>query len=169
MPESEKSALVEALRTQGAWVEETLRALTDEQLALGRYENGWSGREIVAHVAAIEWTYPRLIDRARNAAGADADAGDQGGGAPRGGMDGYNRRQVERRAATPVEELIDEFRRNREALLLAIEEADDALFDVAIQSAGGREGTLAQVLREVAIEHVEGHVHDVVGRDPAGR
>jgi hypothetical protein len=49
-----------------------------------------------------------------------------------------------------------------------VEAADDALFEVEVRSAGGRTGRLAAVLREVAIEHVEGHIRDVLG-EPEGR
>ncbi|MBI2217338.1 MAG: hypothetical protein HYU51_08580 [Candidatus Rokubacteria bacterium] len=46
---------------------ETVRGLPPRRLEEGRYENGWNGREILAHLASIEWTYPRLIEIAREA------------------------------------------------------------------------------------------------------
>jgi hypothetical protein len=30
---------------------------------MGIYENGWNGREVVAHLAGIEWSLPGLITR----------------------------------------------------------------------------------------------------------
>jgi hypothetical protein len=50
----------------------TLRAIPAAAFDEGRYENGWNGREILAHVASIEWTYPRLLDLARAASVGDA-------------------------------------------------------------------------------------------------
>jgi hypothetical protein len=166
VPASPKQALIEELGANGAWAEEALRGLSEAELAQGRYENGWSGRQILAHVAAIEWTYPRLLDLAREAGGTEREANGRVQASARGGMDEYNRRRVEKREGVPVSVLIDEMVRNRAALIDAIEAADDGLFDVPIRSAGGRTGTLAAVMREVAIDHVRGHVNDIVGIRP---
>jgi hypothetical protein len=62
-----KDELLEALRSGGRKVTERVRALPAAELEQGRYENGWNGREILAHIASIEWTYPKLIDIAREA------------------------------------------------------------------------------------------------------
>ena len=63
-----KAELIEALRAGGQEAVERLSALPEEKFGEGRYENGWNGRQILAHVASIEWTYPRLLDLARQAA-----------------------------------------------------------------------------------------------------
>jgi Mycothiol maleylpyruvate isomerase N-terminal domain len=155
-----KLELLEALRTCGEQALRTLRAVPESSLARGRYEGGWTGREIVAHLASVEWTYPRLIDLARqSAARAGARAGSTA--APSGGIDAYNARQVARRAETPVAELLAEFKRNREATIAAVEETDDALLAIPVQTAAGLSGPLGAVLRFVAVDHVLGHVEDV--------
>jgi hypothetical protein len=132
----------------------------------GRYENGWNGRQILAHLASIEWTYPRLVDIAREAASARAPVAGSRPGAPptramRGGNDAYNDRQVARRAHLPAAELLAEFERNRAATIEAVERADDALFARTIRSAGGVTGTLAEVFYQVAVMHVLGHARDI--------
>lgn len=171
-----KAELIEALRAGGQEAVERLSALPEEKFGEGRYENGWSGRQILAHVASIEWTYPRLLDLARQAAtpppGA-APANESTAGpaeakaAPtrpaRGGIDSYNERQVEKRADASVAELLEEFQRNREATIAAVESADEALFARPILSAGGISGLLADVINSIAILHVRGHVSDIVG------
>jgi hypothetical protein len=63
-----KAELLAALRASRDEVLALVRALSPERLEEGRYENGWNGRQILAHLASIEWTYPRLIDIAREAA-----------------------------------------------------------------------------------------------------
>src|SRR5437879_13582774 len=91
-----KAELLARLTASRDHVVATVRALPAEALERGRYENGWNGRQILAHVASIEWTYPRLIDIARETGETDAAARD--GGLPmramRGGGDGHNYRQV---------------------------------------------------------------------------
>ncbi len=53
-----KDELLQILRSNGAEVVAKLRGLPPEAFEQGRYENGWNGRQILAHVASIEWTYP---------------------------------------------------------------------------------------------------------------
>ena len=59
-----KSELLDLLRSGGEQVLSRLRALPVDDFERGRYENGWNGRQILAHIASIEWTYPRLLDLA---------------------------------------------------------------------------------------------------------
>jgi DinB family protein len=160
-----KGELLEALRTSRDHVLAAVRAVPAESLEQGRYEGGWNGRQILAHVSSIEWTYPRLIDIAREAEAAS----ELPTRVMRGGADAYNDRQVAKRAHLSAAELLVEFERNRAATIRAVEAADERLFARPIRSAGGVTGPLATVLHAVAIEHVLGHVRDIVasGR-PAG-
>lgn len=112
-------------------------------------------------MAAIEWTYPRLVDLA---AAAPMEPGETRTTSARGGIDGYNARQVAKRSRTAAAELVAEFRRNRAATIAAVAATDEAVFVREVRSAGGREGTLARVYHEVAVEHVRGHLRDILGR-----
>ena len=160
-----KAELLARLTASRDHVVATVRALPAEALERGRYENGWNGRQILAHVASIEWTYPRLIDIARETGETDAAARD--GGLPmramRGGVDAYNDRQVAKRAHLSAAELLDEFERNRAATIRAVEAADEELFARPVRSAGGFTGPLAAVFHAVAVEHVLGHIRDLAG------
>ncbi len=64
-----KGELLAALRASRDEVLAIVRALPPERLEEGRYEAGWNGRQILAHVASIEWTYPKLIEIASEAEG----------------------------------------------------------------------------------------------------
>ena len=52
---------------------------------------------------------------------------------------------------------------NRDATIEAVEQADEALLQVHIRSAGGIPGPLGRVIYFVAVVHVAGHVNDIVG------
>jgi hypothetical protein len=156
-----KQELIAALRASGDEALAALRAVSPEALARVCYAGGWTGREIVAHLAAIEWTYPRLIDLARQGAQRAAPGDAETSAPPSGGIDAYNARQVEKRAGATLPELLDEFAHNRAATIAAVEAADERLLAVPIRSAGGVEGPLAEVLRWVAVDHVLGHVRDI--------
>ena len=153
--------LIAALQADSEEFQEAVAQLPVEAFERGVYEQGWNARQLLAHIAAIEWTYPRLIERAeQRAAGDDVP---QGGG---GGfdMDAYNAKQVARREDQPVEQLLTEFRRNRAETIDAIRAADDELLLQPTRSAGGVEGTLLDVLIGVAVGHVREHVSDLLGR-----
>jgi hypothetical protein len=168
-PTPSKRALLDALHASRDQVLSLIRSLSPEQLEEGRYEQGWNGREILAHVASIEWTYPRLIDVAR-AAGTAEPAPSHGAAAEpptremRGGNDAYNDRQVAKRAHMSVAELLAEFEQNRAATIKAIEDTDEELLARQIRSAGGIVGPLATVFHLVAVDHVLGHARDIAGR-----
>ena len=157
-----KAELLDALRASRDEVLATVRALPPQRLEEGRYENGWNGRQILAHVASIEWTYPRLLEIARGAP-TNAPATSPPTREMRGGNEAYNDRQVAKREHLAVAELIAEFERNRAATLRAVEEADADLFTREIRSAGGVVGPLAVVFYQVAVLHVLAHVRDIVG------
>jgi hypothetical protein len=160
-----KPQLLAALRQGEKDAIDKLSRLPAERFEEGRYENGWNGRQILAHITAIEWTYPKLIDVAR---GADRPAEKKPDSPPptrtaSGGINSYNDRSIERYADTSAEELLEVFRKNRATTIAAIEAADDDLFLQEVKSAGGIRGPLGYVLNLVAVMHVTGHVNDIVG------
>ena len=159
-----KVELLAALRASRDEVLAIVRRLPPEALEQGRYESGWNGRQILAHLASIEWTYPRLLDIAREAgAAAPAAERETPTRAMRGGNDAYNERQVAKRAHLSAAALLEEFERNRAATIRAVEAADDALFARTVRSAGGVTGPLALVFHRVAVEHVLAHARDLAG------
>jgi hypothetical protein len=157
-----KADLLAALRSSGEAAVSRLQALPAERFELGCYENGWNGRQILAHIASIEWTYPRLLEIV-DAAPAAGAAGPPTRSA-QGGIDLYNQRQVDRRAQAAVAELIAEFEANRRGTIAAVAAAPDDVFAKPIRSAGGVTGPLGRVILAVAVQHVLGHVSDIDGR-----
>jgi Mycothiol maleylpyruvate isomerase N-terminal domain len=159
-----KPQLLAALRQGEKDIIDKLSHLPAERFEEGRYENGWNGRQILAHIAAIEWSYPRLIEVAR---GGERPA-DQKAAVPptrtaSGGINSYNDRQIERYAGATVDELLEVFRKNRATTIAAVEATDDGLFLREVKSAGGIQGPLGVVFNYVAVLHVQTHVNDIVG------
>lgn len=163
-----KTELLAGLRSSAAEALATLRALPAETFEQGRYESGWNGRQILAHIASIEWTYPRLLQLPAPAP-TPAPAASGGEAAPArpaqgGGVDGYNARQVEQRAGATVAELIAEFERNREKTIAAVDAADESVFTQPARTAGGASGQLGRVFYSVAVSHVQQHTKDIAGK-----
>ena len=160
-----KSALLDALRQDGADAYAKLSAIPAEKFEQGTYESGWNGRQVLAHIAAIEWTYPKLLDVAREGPKPREEKKPDAAPPqrkPAGGINDYNQRSIERYADNSVAELLEVFRENREKTIAAIEAAEDDLFLKHVKSAGGIPGPLGTVLNYVAVIHVNGHVNDIV-------
>lgn len=161
-----KAELLAGLRSSAAEALATLRALPAETFEQGRYESGWNGRQILAHIASIEWTYPRLMQPLAPppAPAPAATAAAPARPAQGGGVDAYNARQVEQRAGATIAELLDEFERNREKTIAAVEAADESVFLQPARSAGGASGQLGRVFYNVAVSHVQQHTRDIAGK-----
>jgi Mycothiol maleylpyruvate isomerase N-terminal domain len=133
-----------------------LARLAGSDLDVGVYEGGWNRHHLIAHLASVEWTYPRVLELP--AATTEQAA------APRDTsvtVDDYNRRQVDKRAGASLEELTEEFAKNRARTLEAVAAYPAADLERRVRSAGGTVGTLAEVMRFVAVEHVRGHLADL--------
>jgi hypothetical protein len=160
-----KGELLAKLRRDEKEIVEKLEGLPAEAFEKGAYENGWNGRQVLSHVVGIEWTYPKLLDVARNAGKPQEEREkpkEPATKAAQGGIGSYNDRTVERYKDYTVPQLIEDFKKNRANTIAAVEAADDELFAAPVRSAGGIEGPLGTVMNYVAVLHVEGHVDDIV-------
>ncbi len=167
-PALSKTQLLEALRSGERELLDRLGGLPTDAFEQARYENGWNARQILAHVASLEWTYPRLLDIPKQGTPPMATESASKSGSPptrsaRGGIGSYNERQVEKRADMSVADLLAEFQKNRAATIAAVEGADEALLAAPIKSAGGITGPVARVIYLTAVMHVQMHVNDIVG------
>ncbi|MGI8608765.1 MAG: maleylpyruvate isomerase N-terminal domain-containing protein [Candidatus Dormibacteria bacterium] len=155
-----KTELIAALRTAGTDVSSQLKGLPAESFDRLGDADGWTGKQHLAHIASTEWTIPRLFDLAQ----AD-DAAQQAAAA----FDNhaYNAKQVGRRAARTVGQLLEEFETNRAATIAAIEAADESLLSLKVSSAGGVHGKLGRVLQYLCVEHVGDHLKEIHAGDPA--
>ena len=166
-PVLSKTELLQALHASRDEVVALVRGLPPERLEEGRYENGWNGRQILAHIASIEWSYPRLIEVARTPPGPAGEPPPTR--APRSGNEDYNERQVAKRAHLTVAQLLAEFETNRAATVRAVEAADEVLFARRIRSTFGVVGPLAAVFHQVAVAHVLGHARDIASPEAGQR
>ena len=125
-------------------------------LDAGVYEDGWNRRQLVAHLASIEWTYPRVLELPAATDEEAAAARDTSVT-----VDDYNRRQVDKRAGESIADLTNEFRTNRARTISAVEALPEADFARRVRSAGGTVGPLSDVVWFVAVDHVRGHLADL--------
>lgn len=148
-----KTELIEEIRTAGTNLVVELGNLPPEPFERRGSENDWTGRQQLAHVAATEWTIPKLFQLAQAEATQQAAAAFDN--------HAYNDRQVGKRADRTVDQLLEEFQQNRAATIAAIEAADESLLSVRVTSAGGIHGKLGRVLQYLCVTHVNEHVAEI--------
>jgi hypothetical protein len=149
-----KTELIEEVRLAGTNLVVELGNLPVEAFERPGSENGWTGRQQLAHVASTEWTIPKLFELAQ------ADEAVQEAAAAFDNH-AYNDRQVGKRADRTVAELLEEFQKNRAATIAAIEAADESLLSVKVKSAGGVHGKLGRVLQYLCVTHADEHVSEI--------
>lgn len=163
-----RDQLIDSLRASEQQFVDALASIDAADLETGCYENGWNARQVLAHVASIEWTYAKILDLAKDAGDTPpADPAPKRDATsynppPSGPILSYNDRQVEKRASASVTELLDEFRHNRARTIAAIESAGDDLLATTVKSAGGIKGPAANVLQTLAVGHVTIHLNDIL-------
>lgn len=120
----------------------------------------------LAHITAIEWTYPKLIDVAKSPPAPKAEDKPKEAKPPTrtagGGINSYNDRSIARYDGVSAKDLIEEFRKNRATTISTIDAEDDETFLMPVKSAGGVSGPLGYVMNLVAVMHVGQHVSDIV-------
>jgi len=162
-----KDQLLQNLRDGEKEALALLAGIPPEKFEEGRYESGWNGRQILAHITAIEWTYPRLIDLAQGKIQPKKNPDPKPAAAPTaafsGGVDDYNNRSISRYADASVGELLEKWREFRATTIATIEVTDADVFLKPVKSAGGIQGPLGTVLNMVAYMHVQTHVADIAG------
>jgi hypothetical protein len=170
---SSKERLIEALRSSQQDLLERLGGLSAEDFEKGAYESGWNRRQVLAHIASLELSYPQLIAIARGdlpmpeAAGADLRSTEQPYRPSNAGpIHAYNQRQVDKLMDASAAELLALFEKNRAATIAAVQATDDALFEKEVRTTGGLHGPLGQVLERVSVDHVRGHVDDIASAAP---
>lgn len=164
-----KEQLLQNLREGERELLQKLEGIPRERFEEGCYESGWNGRQVLAHITAIEWTYPKLIDLAMGvtpppkseAAKTDAAPGSPPHRPASGGIDSYNARSIARYDGFSVDDLIAEFKKNRATTIAKIEATAGDVFHKQVRSAGGIQGELGDVMNTVAYHHVRSHVDDI--------
>jgi uncharacterized protein (TIGR03083 family) len=131
-------------------------AASDSAWAGQTYEDGWTARDVLSHIASTSGAANFILMMAR--------AGPSG--APGGAAfdnDAFNRQQVAMRAGRSVAEVLDEVRSNIARDVQAVQGAPDDLLQQHFRAPWDVEGTVAEVIVTSVNGHLGGHVADLRG------
>jgi uncharacterized protein (TIGR03083 family) len=152
-----KERLLENMRSSEREFLQAVGELGADQWAEVRYEEGWTAKDILAHVASVEWQFPKLLVPGNRPSGRVPGSGERSSG----GIHEYNKRQVDKRRDHSVEALLEEFERNRKQTIAAVEETAEEALRAQVRTAGGTEGTAAEVLNFLTVTHLRMHLDDI--------
>ncbi len=120
------------------------------------YEDGWTAKDILAHIASTCGPASFLLAIAQVPGG---------GGTGGGSFDGeaFNRQQTQMRAAHSPQQILDEIRSTTQRDIQAVEAAPDELLQKHFVAPWGSEGSVAELIILAAEGHLGGHIADLRG------
>jgi uncharacterized protein (TIGR03083 family) len=130
-------------------------AASDSAWAAQTYEDGWTARDVLSHIASTGGAVNFILMMAR--------AGPSGAGGAAFDNDAFNRQQVAMRAERSVAEVLDEVRSNIARDVQAVQSAPDDLLQQHFRALWDVEGTVAEVIVTSVNGHLGGHVADLRG------
>jgi hypothetical protein len=139
---------------------ETLAArLGQKDLECPTCENGWTVKEVFAHLASMGASPGFFLAMAQRA--ASGGGGGMGAGFD---IDAFNAQQVNVRKEKTLKELLEEFRQGHEQGIALIQAAADDLLgkQIANPFAGGM-STPLEMIKMSCCEHEAGHLDEVQG------
>ena len=149
-----KQEIVETIQAGIDQVQQTFGALSVEQLATRVYDGdeGWTAKEILAHLAARQAGYERMIGIAKGTASF-----------PTGNVDfnALNQAAVEQIVTKSRDDLLAQFRAVHEGLITRVQGLPADLLDQTITLPMG-ERVLSDLLRGSGGQHSINHSLDVV-------
>jgi uncharacterized protein (TIGR03083 family) len=150
-----KEEIIGAIRLGIEAGEQTFGELSDEQLATKIYpgENGWTAKEVLAHLAGRQGAYDMLFNLA---SGGELPQPSEGGF----DVDGWNQRIVDERVDRPRDELLAEFRVVHEDLINRVNELSDDVLAAPVTTPRGQ-STAGDVLLGSGGMHSVNHSNDV--------
>ena len=153
-----KQEVAEALIASVERAEKIAARLGEKDLACPVCENGWSVKQVFAHLASMGASPSFFIGIAQRA------ASEEGGGGGGGGfdIDAFNKQQVEMRKDKSMAELLAEFRQGHEAGIALINSTADEVLNKEMPNpfAGGMSTALGMIKGSCA-EHEGEHLDEV--------
>ncbi|MCO6451093.1 MAG: DinB family protein [Caldilineales bacterium] len=147
---SKRDALRQRLLQSQEDVLATVSGLDAEQSSLLANE-GWSVREMLAHLASAELGHCQVVQRLLQ--GKDTKAEDFD-------LDTFNNAEVNARQDRSVTEILEEYRANRSATLELLDTIDESDWEKSGYHPGGFDTTIEGVFRVISI-HEKRHLREI--------
>ena len=152
-----KQEVAQSLKAVVERAEKIAARLGEKDLACPVCENGWSVKQVFAHLASMGASPSFFIGMAQRAA-----SGAGGGGGGGFDIDAFNKQQVEMRKDRTLQELVSEFRKGHEAgIALVNSTADDLLNKQMPDPFRGGMATPLEMIQNSCSGHEGDHLDEV--------
>ena len=152
-----KQEVADSLRAVVERAEKVAARLGENDLACPVCENGWSVKQVFAHLASLGASPAFFIQMAQQA----ASGGGGGGMGPGFDIDAFNAQQVELRKERSMTELLAEYRQGREQGIQVMESTPDEVLSKEIWNFQEGTSPVLEVIQRGAAEHDMGHLDEV--------
>ena len=154
-----KQEVAQSLKAVVERAEKVAARLGEKDLACPVCENGWSVKQVFAHLASMGASPSFFIGMAQRAASGEGGGGGGGGGFD---IDAFNKQQVELRKDRTLQELVSEFRKGHEAgIALVNSTADDLLNKQMPDPFRGGMSTPLEMIQNSCAGHEGDHLDEV--------
>ena len=151
-----KENVLGALEGFQSAVEELVETLPQSEWERGVYENGWSAKQILAHMASTAGVAGFVLTLARTGPVVGRREGDS-----EFDNDAFNAQQVTAREKKTVQALLNEIRDTLHRDMQVVMAAPDQLLASDYEAPWGEKGTVAYIITDSFQRHLGGHVDDL--------
>jgi len=153
-----KQEVAQSWRAVVERAEKVAARLSEKDVACPVCENGWSVKQVFAHLASMGASPSFFIGMAQRAA---SGGGGGGGMGPGFDIDAFNKQQVELRKDRSMAELLAEYRQGREQGIQVMESTPDEVLSKEIWNFQEGTSPVLEVIQRGAAEHDMGHLDEV--------
>ena len=153
-----KQEVAQSLRAVVERAEKVAARLSEKDVACPVCENGWSVKQVFAHLASLGASPAFFIGMAKQAASGGSGGGGMGPGFD---IDAFNKQQVELRKERSMAELLAEYRQGREQGIQVMESTPDDVLSKEIWNFQEGTSPVLEVIQRGAAEHDMGHLDEV--------
>lgn len=154
MPEGKvnKEELIAAIKTERARLEADLAKFSDVQKAKALLENGWSVKDLMAHIASWERVAFDILQPAR-----DAEPLKEYIAQVFESIDNFNAKTYEQNKDKPLNEIEGEFNNAYQNFFALVESLDEAFIASNLPFEGTEEITIESIISSNTYQHYQEH------------
>jgi len=163
MPEGKvnKEDLIAAIKTERARLEANVAKLSDVKKAKALLENGWSVKDLMAHIASWERVAFDILQPAR-----DAEPLKEYIAKVFESIDNFNAKTYEQNKDRPLNEIEGEFNNAYQNFFALVESLDEAFIARNLPFEGSEEITIESIISSNTYQHYQEHAETLENYSP---
>lgn len=150
---ADRAAVIARMQRARDEIADLVASASHEAWANPAYENGWTAKDLLAHIASTCGSASFLLTMSQVSGGAPGDAAFDG--------EAFNKQQTEMRATHSPDQILDEIRATMQRDIQSVEAASDEALQKHFVAPWGLEGSVADLIVMSADGQLAIHVADL--------